>query len=241
MSYTAEIKLDGVALSLIYRKGQLVQAKTRGDGKMGEDVTGAVYSRVRGAFSSMPYHWPDECEIRGEAYMTYEQFEELCKIDGENFASPRHAVAGLLRRKSQAYLGLTAQFCGYSYHSKDYPPAAGKDTQTQFHDLATLSHLGFDSTLKYRPFKRTYGNIEAVIRHINMWIDDYRNTNIPTDGVVIKVNSKVLQDHLGHTARAPRWAIAYKTGGEVAHTVLNKISLQVGRTGIITPVANFDP
>ena len=248
----AEMKYDGLSISLTYVDGLLTQAVTRGDGVRGDDVTGNV-RMIR----SIPLRlkegsgYPHEFEIRGEVLMPWNSFEKLnqqrAQAGEDLFANPRNAASGTLKsQKSRvvAERGLDA----YLYYL--LLPQQHDLTTSQPHDLTTsLSDGGHYENLQLAAgwgFKISQGmkkckTLDEVLQFIQYWDTERKNLPVATDGIVLKVNSLRQQRHLGYTAKSPRWAIAYKFKAERACTRLNEVTYQVGRTGAITPVANMNP
>ena len=234
----AEMKYDGLSISLTYVDGQLVQAVTRGDGVKGDDVTANVRT-----IRSIPLKlregsgYPHEFEIRGEILMPWTSFEKLneerAKREEQLFANPRNAASGTLKSQSSrvvAQRGLDA----YLYHLLgDEIPADG----CHYENLQMAAKWGF----KISQGMKKCQNIDEVLAFIDYWDKERKNLPVATDGIVLKVNSLRQQRHLGYTAKSPRWAIAYKFKAERACTRLNEVTYQVGRTGAVTPVANMDP
>jgi DNA ligase (NAD+) len=234
--YVCELKFDGSSISLLYENGKLVRAVTRGDGVKGDDVT----SNVR-TIRSIPLvlrgtDYPEVFEIRGEIVLPFHVFEELNKHRGEAgeplFANPRNAAAGTLKMQNPAIVAsrkLDAYF--YSLIG-DNLPADG-----HYDNLKKASEWGF----KISDATRICRNLDEVFKYLHKWDLERHKVPVGTDGVVIKVNSRRLQEELGFTAKSPRWAIAYKFKAESAATILKSVSYQVGRTGTVTPVANLEP
>lgn len=234
LQYVAELKIDGVALSLTYENGLLVRGVTRGDGVQGEDITTNVKT-----IQSIPIrlHEPiDHCEIRGEVYLNHKTFDALNEQreqEGENpFANPRNATAGSLKLQDPR---LVAQrrlsFFAYFLRSKNH----AQETHAQ--NLDFIEKLG----LSVNPNRATCNDIEDILKYARHWQEQRPHLPYDIDGIVIKLNTVAQQDKLGATAKTPRWAISYKYSAEQAETKLNQITLQIGRTGVITPVANLDP
>lgn len=240
LSYMAEPKLDGLAVELVYEKGLLLTGSTRGDGRIGEDIT-----RNLKTIRSIPLRLtiqenmqiPDILEVRGEAYLTLAGFKDLNEqrlaTDETVFANPRNAAAGSLRQLDSR---ITAQrpldfFC-YGVSDTEQTPCG-----TQQELLEYLHKLGF----KINPLTLLCHNISEVIAHFG-YLQEIRET-LPydIDGMVVKVNSFELQQRLGNKARSPRWAIAAKFAATQATTILQKVNFQVGRTGAVTPVAILEP
>lgn len=237
--YTCELKYDGVAIGLTYRHGQLVQAVTRGNGAVGDDITsnartiGTIPLRLRGSF-------PDDFEARGEVVYPFEAFEEMNRqreADGEErFANPRNAASGSLKlQDSRECAKRKLMFCMYFMML----PASLEESapQTHFDRLEWARDMGF----RVQPYIRRCRNIDEIKAFIDYWDTQRWNLPFAVDGIVIKVNQTPLWDELGTTAKSPRWAIAYKFKAQQVSTPLLEVSYQVGRTGIVTPVANLEP
>lgn len=234
----AEMKYDGLSISLTYVDGSLVRAVTRGDGEKGDDVTANVRT-----IRSIPLQlnqnagYPHEFEIRGEILMPWVSFEKLNKEREANeeplFANPRNAASGTLKSQ-KSELVAHRQLDAYLYYLLgDEIPQDG----THYGNLLLAQKWGFKISQGMKLCK-TLADIEEFI---NYWDVERKNLPVATDGIVLKVNSLRQQRHLGFTAKSPRWAIAYKFQAERACTRLNEVTYQVGRTGAITPVANMDP
>lgn len=234
----AEMKYDGLSISLTYVDGSLVRAVTRGDGEKGDDVTANVRT-----IRSIPLQlnqnagYPHEFEIRGEILMPWVSFEKLNKEREANeeplFANPRNAASGTLKSQ-KSELVAHRQLDAYLYYLLgDEIPQDG----THYGNLLLAQKWGFKISQGMKLCK-TLSDIEEFI---NYWDVERKNLPVATDGIVLKVNSLRQQRHLGFTAKSPRWAIAYKFQAERACTRLNEVTYQVGRTGAITPVANMDP
>lgn len=236
VEFVAELKFDGTAISLTYSDGELLQAITRGDGRRGDDVTNNVRTirsvplRLRGE------GYPALFEIRGEIIMPYASFDRLNserEAAGEPLlANPRNAAAGTLKQQSSqvvAHRGLDCTLYNL----------AGNDLkfETHYESLEAARNWGFKVS-EHARVCRTRQEIEEFINH---WNTARKELPYATDGVVIKVNRYADQRTLGSTAKAPRWAVAYKFQAEKALTRINSVDFQVGRTGAITPVANLDP
>ena len=234
--YVCELKFDGTAISLTYEHGRLVQALTRGDGVEGDDVTANVRTvrsvplRLRGE------GWPELFEIRGEVLMPYASFDRLNaerEANGEQlFANPRNAAAGTLKQQQSAVVARRGLDCTlYQLTGDDLPFA------THWESLEKAREWGFKISGEAR-ICRSVAEIDAFIAH---WDEARRQLPFPTDGVVVKVNDFAVRRQLGFTAKAPKWAVAYKFKAGQALTRLESVSFQVGRTGAVTPVANLDP
>ena len=234
--YVCELKFDGTAISLTYEHGRLLRAVTRGDGVQGDDVTANVRT-VR----SVPLRlhgegWPDYFEIRGEILMPYASFDRLNaerEANGEAlFANPRNAAAGTLKQQASAVVARRGLDCTlYQLAGDDLPFAS------HWESLQRAREWGF----KVSHEARICHNVAEIDAFINHWDEARRQLPFPTDGVVIKVNDFAVRRRLGFTAKAPKWAVAYKFKAEQALTRLDSVAFQVGRTGAITPVANLEP
>ena len=234
--YVCELKFDGTAISLTYEHGALLRAVTRGDGTQGDDVTANVRT-VR----SVPLRlhgegWPDYFEIRGEILMPYASFDRLNaerEANGEPlFANPRNAAAGTLKQQASAVVARRGLDCTlYQLAGDDLP------FETHWESLQQARKWGF----KVSHEARICHNVAEIDAFINHWDEARRQLPFPTDGVVIKVNDFAVRRRLGFTAKAPKWAVAYKFKAEQALTRLDSVAFQVGRTGAITPVANLEP
>lgn len=231
-----EIKYDGVSISLTYEEGRLVRAVTRGDGVQGDDVTANVKT-----INSIPLvlhgeEYPREFEIRGEILMPWEQFDRLNREreaqEEALFANPRNAASGTLKLQNSTVVASRKLDAYLYYMLGDMLPDTG-----HYECLQHAARWGF----KVSPAMRKCTTLDEVFEYINYWDIERKNLPVATDGIVIKVNSLAQQRSLGYTAKVPRWAIAYKFQAEKAVTRLNEITYQVGRTGTVTPVANFDP
>ena len=232
-----EPKIDGVAVTLYYEQGGLKYAATRGDGTTGDDISQNIRT-IKGLALKLPTNGPQQFELRGECYLAKEAFAELnqARLEaGESeFANPRNATAGSLKQldsKMVAERPLSIIFHGFSKVPGDHVP----ENQVAFQQfLKSVGLKGAD--LCYRC--RSLEEILAAIRRL-----DTERHALPyeTDGAVVKLNSIRQQNELGATSKAPRWAIAYKFAPEQAETRLQRIEIQIGRTGVLTPVAHLDP
>lgn len=231
-----ELKYDGTSISLIYNDGALVQAVTRGDGVRGDDVTANVRT-----IRSIPLRlhgtdYPKEFEIRGEILMPWAVFERLnAEREAQEeplFANPRNAASGTLKLQNSAEVARRRLDAYLYYLLGENLPA-----QTHYENLQKAASWGF----KVSDAMKKCGSLQEILDYIDYWDGERKNLPVATDGMVLKVNSLQQQKNLGYTAKSPRWAIAYKFQAERACTRLNSVSYQVGRTGVITPVANLDP
>jgi DNA ligase (NAD+) len=234
LEYCAEIKIDGLKIILTYKKGLLVQAATRGDGVIGENVTEQIKT-----IQSIPLRLNKEIDITvvGEGWMKKSDLEKLNKERAKKnlplFANSRNAAAGSIRQLDPK---ITAQRKLNSY-IYDIDEIEKKFPETQVEELKLLQKLGF----KVNPNYKLCRNLEEAQKFFKSWEDRRGKQEYGIDGVVIKVNKKELQDTLGYTGKSPRWAIAYKFVPEKVTTVVEDIKVQVGRTGALTPVAHLKP
>lgn len=235
LEYVVELKIDGLAVNLIYEHGQFIRGVTRGDGRVGEDITNNVRT-----IRTIPLHIDSDSphiEIRGEVYMPIDSFARLNAQrrddELEPFANPRNAAAGSLRQLDPK---ITAQrklaFFAYALGGN-----VGIEIHSQEELLADLKAFHFQVNPEYRKFK----TMKDVIAFIHTW--DERRDTLPyaTDGMVVKINSFAQQARLGNTVKIPRWAIAYKFPPEQAKTKVLDISITLGRTGVLTPAADLQP
>nr|WP_323778779.1 NAD-dependent DNA ligase LigA [Amylibacter sp.] len=235
IAFTAEPKIDGLSLSLRYESGVLVQAATRGDGETGENVTknartiANIPQRLTGA--------PAVLEVRGEVYMSHSDFEALnanqTAKGGKVFANPRNAAAGSLRQlDSEITRQRPLMFFAYAWGEVSEPLA-----ETQFDSIKRLEALGFSTN----PLTRRLTNTQDMLIHYKSIEEQRATLGYDIDGVVYKVDDLTLQSRLGFRSTTPRWAIAHKFPAEIAHTFLEAIEIQVGRTGALSPVARLHP
>ncbi len=236
-SYTCELKYDGVAIGLTYRHGRLVQAVTRGNGAVGDDITvnaktiTTIPLKLRGDY-------PDDFEARGEVVYPFEAFDAMNRQREEEglepFANPRNAASGSLKLQDSAECAKRKlMFCMYFM----MVPDGVEIPDTHFGRLEFARQMGF----KVQPYIKECKDIKEIKDFIEYWDKERWNLPFGIDGIVIKVNQTPLWESLGLTAKSPRWAIAYKFKAERVSTPLESISYQVGRTGVITPVANLRP
>jgi DNA ligase (NAD+) len=231
--YVAELKIDGIGISIQYRDGKFARAVTRGDGVRGDDVTGNVKT-IRG----LPLLIKErrEVEVRGEIYLPFGSFRNINKLredKGETlFANPRNAAAGsirLLDPREVASRGLNL----FLY----YLAVDGHEEPGQWRTLEALKNLGF----RINPHSRLCPDLESVLEFYEEWTEKRDSLDYDTDGVVVKVDSAAQRKALGTTAKSPRWAISYKFPARQATTRIKDIVIQVGRTGALTPVAVLEP
>lgn len=235
IQYTCELKYDGASISLTYENGSLVKAVTRGDGMQGDEVTANVKT-IRSVPLQLKGNYPLKFDIRGEIVLPWEGFnkmnEERIDIGEEPYRNPRNTASGSLKLQDSAEVSKRPLEC-LLYNIK----GNRLGISTQFESLERAREMGF----KVPTASKLVNSIEAVLEFINYWDTARHDLPYETDGVVVKVNDLQQQEELGFTAKAPRWAMAYKFKAEQVSTKLNSISYQVGRTGAITPVANLEP
>lgn len=234
VQYVTELKIDGVSIALRYDNGKLVQAITRGDGLKGDDVTANVKT-----IKSIPLILPKPLtiEVRGEIFMHSQDFEELNKQREQQglspFANPRNATAGTLhlldpkevaKRKLDSFIYFVVNPVQYGL-------------KTQWEALKFLESLHF----KVNPYSKLVNSVDKIIDYWKMWTEKRKELDYWIDGVVVKVNNFDQQNELGWNAKSPRWAIAFKFPAQQVRTKIVDVTFQVGRTGVITPVAEFEP
>ncbi|MCI6324123.1 MAG: NAD-dependent DNA ligase LigA [Bacteroidales bacterium] len=231
-----ELKFDGLSISLWYEHGTLTKAVTRGDGQKGDNVVENIKT-----IPSIPWHIegedvPERFEMRGEVLLPWANFERLNQERSNQeealFANPRNAASGTLKlqdAREVARRGLDAYL--YYMLGEDLP------AKTHFDRLQTARRWGFQISEHIRVCR----TLDEVMAYIAYWDNARKDLPIATDGIVLKVNSLAQQEELGFTAKTPRWAIAYKFPAEKQKTLLREITYQVGRTGVVTPVANLEP
>lgn len=234
--YTCELKFDGVALSVLYENGYLVQGATRGDGEKGDNVTSNVKT-----IRSMPLKLKDglatnNFEVRGEVFLSKMEFARINKLRAENneplLANPRNACSGTLKMQDSSVVASRNLNCYlYGLMADDLP------FESHFESMNFLTEAGFNVS----PTFEKCSTIQEVIAYIEKWRDKRHELPLETDGIVIKINNYEQQERLGYTAKSPRWAISYKYAAEQAESKLNEVTYQVGRTGAVTPVANLEP
>ncbi|MFB1076305.1 NAD-dependent DNA ligase LigA [Photobacterium damselae] len=238
IQYCCEPKLDGLAVSLLYENGVLVQAATRGDGTTGENITNNVRTIRSIPLKLQGNDWPTRIEVRGEVFMPKKGFEQLnqraLKKGEKTFANPRNAAAGSLRQLDSKVTATRP----LSFYAYAVGIVEGRELEgSQYDRLCQLKSWGFPMS----PEIRRVDSIEEVIRYHQMIGEKRESLEYDIDGVVIKVDKVDTQLQLGFVARAPRWAIAYKFPAQEEMTLLNNVEFQVGRTGAITPVAKLEP
>ena len=235
IQYTCELKYDGASISLTYENGLLVQALTRGDGTQGDNVTANIKT-IKSVPLKLRGDYPDKFEIRGEIVLPFDGFNamnvERIAAGEEPYKNPRNTASGSLKLQDSAEVAKRPLECLlYSIVGEN------TDLKTQFENLEKARSWGF----KVPTIAKLTDSIDGVLEFVNYWDTHRHELPYETDGVVVKVNSLFQQAELGYTAKAPRWAMAYKFKAEQVSTRLEHISYQVGRTGAITPVANLQP
>ena len=231
-----ELKFDGTSISLTYEDGKLVRAVTRGDGEKGDDVTANVKTIRTVPLVLAGEGWPREFEIRGEVLMPWNVFEALNEERARNeeplFANPRNAASGTIKLQDSSVVAKRRLDAYLYFMLGEQLPAEG-----HFENLQIAAEWGF----KVSSTTCKCATLDEVFAFIDRMDVERKNLPFATDGIVLKVNSLRQQKNLGYTAKSPRWAIAYKFQAEKALTRLNEVTYQVGRTGVVTPVANLDP
>lgn len=234
--YVCELKFDGASISLLYENGRLVRAVTRGDGEKGDDVTSNARTIRSVPLSLKGDSYPESFEIRGEVLLPFQVFAELNKAREEAgeqlYANPRNTASGSLKMQNSAEVAKR-KLDAYFYY------VLGENLSEDGH-YETIQQAG-EWGFKVSEHTKKCRNIDEVIDYINHWDMARFDLPVATDGIVIKVNSRRLQNNLGFTAKSPRWAIAYKFTAEQVATKLESLSYQIGRTGAVTPVANLSP
>jgi len=239
LDYVCELKIDGSALALTYEDGILTRGATRGDGISGEDIT----SNIR-TIRSIPLrlnleHPPKLVEVRGEAFLGLETFEQINQgrsQSGESlFANPRNALAGTLRQlDAKKVSDRNLDFFAYTLH---FPNPESAQIFSQWDSLEYLQKIGF----KVNPNREVCADLSGIKNFCDRWATERFNLPYMTDGVVIKINALNTQEQLGFTHKFPRWAIAWKYPAAEVPTIVKSITVQVGRTGALTPVAELEP
>ncbi|WP_416675136.1 NAD-dependent DNA ligase LigA [Egbenema bharatensis] len=265
VEYVCELKIDGNALALTYEHGRLVRGATRGDGVTGEEITQNIKTIRSIPLRLQMDNPPAIVEVRGEAFLSLEVFQQINQereAAGEPlFANPRNAAAGTLRQlDSRIVAKRKLDFFAYTLHILDHPsdpnpqppdqqltllesPSSNLPTphsplpSSQWNCLELLTQLGF----KVNPHRQICDSLEAVQDYYDRWSTERQSLPYMTDGVVVKLNSLTLQEQLGFTQKFPRWAIALKYPPEEAPTVVERIGVNVGRTGAVTPLAELRP
>ncbi|NCO63042.1 MAG: NAD-dependent DNA ligase LigA [Flavobacteriales bacterium] len=235
VQYTCELKYDGASISITYEHGILLKAVTRGDGTQGDNVTANVKT-IKSVPLKLKGNYPPKFDIRGEIVLPFEGFnkmnEDRIEIGEEPYRNPRNTASGSLKLQDSAEVAKRPLECLlYTIIGTNL------GIKTQFESLERARQLGF----KVPSAATLATSMDAVLEFIDYWNVHRHALPYETDGVVIKVNDLQQQEELGYTAKAPRWAMAYKFKADQVSTRLNEITYQVGRTGAITPVANLEP
>jgi DNA ligase (NAD+) len=235
IEFVCELKYDGVAISLTYENGLLVQAITRGDGVQGDDVTNNIKT-IKSIPLRLQEGYPEELEVRGEIFMPRKGFDALNaereEIGDTPFANPRNATAGSIKMQDPKAVAKRPLDCIIYYIPQELPGIS-----THYNAIKYAGKLG----LKVPKNIALCKSEKEIFEFINDWNIGRDHLPYDIDGIVIKVNDITLQKQLGYTAKSPRWAIAYKFKAERVETILQSIDYQVGRTGAVTPVANLKP
>lgn len=234
--YVCELKFDGVSTSIRYENKKLIKASTRGDGNIGDDITENVKTIKTIPLLINGENIPENFEIRGEIIMPHKIFEKLNsereKKDEQLFANCRNAASGSIKLQNSKEVAKRNLDCFFYYMIGQQ-----KIADTHFETMKILKQWGF----KIFDNIKLCNSIEEVFSFINFWDTERKKLPFDTDGIVIKVNSFLQQEQLGYTSKYPKWAIAYKYKAEQVTTKLISVDYQVGRTGIVTPVANLEP
>lgn len=235
-TYMVELKFDGAALRLRYEEGKLALGATRGDGERGDNITRNIKT-IKDVPLRLNNDYPDVVEVRGEAYMEREAFirmNEYREEQGLNvFANPRNSTAGSLKMQDPKEVARRP----IRFFAFDLLLEENNNAITQFEKMSLLKQYGLRVSEHYTVCK----NIDEVHKQIDQWEGLRHDLPYETDGVVVKVNEEIFREELGSTSKAPRWSIAYKFEAEQAITTIEDITLQVGRLGTITPVAELNP
>ena len=234
IEYCCELKIDGLKIILTYKNGKFVQGATRGDGEIGEDVTQNLKT-----IKSIPLviSKPIDIIAVGECWLSKKELAEINKVrmsnEEEPFANTRNAAAGSIRQLDPK-IASERKLSSFMY---DIDKISGELPETQDEELKLLSDL----TFKINPHHEVFDSLDGVEKYYKKWTKDKEKLDYGLDGIVIKINSRKIQEALGYTAKSPRWGIAYKFPAEQVTTVVEDIVFQIGRTGVITPVAHLKP
>lgn len=233
LEYCCELKIDGLKIVLTYKDGKLVQGATRGDGSVGEDVTSNIKT-----IQSIPLILNKNIDISvvGEVWLSKKNLDRINKERkalGESvYANTRNLAAGSLRQLDPK-ITASRRLDSFIYDIDE----AGNNIATQYKEIETISELG----LKTNPYTKVLGSMDDIQKYYEEWTKKKNKLEYELDGIVIKINSLKIQKALGYTGKSPRWAIAYKFPAEQVTTVVEDIVLQIGRTGVLTPVAHLQP
>ncbi len=235
VEFVCELKYDGASISILYENGQLKQAVTRGDGFQGDEITSNIKT-IQSVPLKLTGKFPKKFYIRGEIILPFKEFKRINsereELSLELYANPRNTASGSLKLQDSAEVYRRKLDCYlYTIIGNNLP------FQSQWEMLQSAESYGF----KIPKTAQLCGSLEEVLAFIDYWDKERKKLPFEIDGIVVKVNSFTQQEELGHTAKSPRWAMAYKFKAEKAETELLSISYQVGRTGAITPVANLKP
>ncbi len=237
VAFNCELKIDGLAMSLLYEGGRLTRAATRGNGEVGEDVTPNV-ATIAAVPKELGPGAPEVAEVRGEIYMTVRAFEQLnhrqAEAGGRTFINPRNAAAGSLRQKDPD-VTATRELSFTAYQLGEV--VGGPRFRSHHETLDWMKELGFPVS----PYVQTLDSLEEVDRYCQKWLEGRHSIDFEIDGVVVKVDDLAQRRELGATSHAPRWAIAYKFPPEEKTTLLKDIMVSIGRTGKATPFAVLEP
>ncbi|MFC3324054.1 NAD-dependent DNA ligase LigA [Mesorhizobium cantuariense] len=237
IAFTAEPKIDGLSASLRYEKGVFVQGATRGDGAVGEDITANLRTIADIPAKLKGSGWPEVIEIRGEVYMTYAEFEALkqrsAAVGGQDYVNPRNTAAGSLRQKDPSVTASrNLKFFAYAWGHTTADPAP-----TQYDSVQKFAEWGF----KISPLMVRAKSVDELVAQYRLIEEQRSSLGYDIDGVVYKVDQLELQRRWGFVTGEPRWAVAHKFPAEQAMTTVQKIDIQVGRTGTLAPVARLAP
>lgn len=234
--YSCELKFDGISISLTYKNGRLVQALTRGDGLKGDDVTANVRTIKSIPLKLSGSGYPSEFEVRGEIIMPHDSFDRLNKERADagesRFANCRNAASGSIKTTNPSIVAKRGLDC-YLYYLLMNPLPTDSHTL----NLEKIKSWGF----KISTHSKLVNSLDEVFQYINYWNKERHNLPYDIDGIVLKVDSMVQCNSIGFTAKTPKWAIAYKFKAEEAKSKIISVDFQVGKTGIVTPVANLEP
>jgi DNA ligase (NAD+) len=237
IAFTAEPKIDGLSASLRYENGVFIQGATRGDGAVGEDITANLRTIADIPHKLKGSGWPQSIEIRGEVYMTYDEFQALkarsAAAGGQDYVNPRNTAAGSLRQKDPSITASrNLRFFAYAWGATSQDPAP-----TQYEAVQKFAEWGFPIT----PLMVQAKTVDELIGHYKKIEEQRSSLGYDIDGVVYKVDQLELQRRWGFVTGEPRWAIAHKFPAEQATTVVRRIDIQVGRTGTLAPIARLEP